>query len=68
MIINNVSKLIGMKRMTISETAKIAGLSYNTVYSLYHDQTSGIDFATLNSLCYALDCNPNDLLVYVPDC
>lgn len=30
MIKNNVSLLIGMRRMTIAETARLAGVSYNT--------------------------------------
>ena len=40
-----------MRRMTIAETARLAGVSYNTIYALYHDQTAGIEFATLNKLC-----------------
>ncbi len=67
MIKNNVSLYIGMRRMTIAETAKLAGIAYNTVYSLYHDKTSGIEFETLNKLCNVLDCNTNDLLKYIPD-
>ncbi len=67
MIRNNISLLIGKKRMTIAETAKLAGISYNTVYALYYDTTAGIEFSTLNKLCYALDCTTNDLLTYIPD-
>ncbi len=67
MIKNNVSALIGQRRMTIAETAKIAELQYNTVYNLYYGKTSGIDFITLNKLCFALDCTPNDLFKYTPD-
>ena len=33
MIKNNVSLLIGMRRMTIAETARLAGVSYNTIYA-----------------------------------
>lgn len=55
-----------MRRMTIAETAKLAGLQYNTVYNLYYDKTAGIDFSTLDKLCFALDCMPNDLLKYTP--
>ena len=67
MIKNNVSLLIGMRGMTIAETARLAGVSYNTIYALYHDQTAGIEFATLNKLCEVLDCTTNDLLKYIPD-
>ena len=55
-----------MRRMTIAETAKLAGLQYKTVYNLYYDKTAGIDFSTLDKLCFALDCTPNDLLKYTP--
>ncbi len=67
MIKNNVSSLIGTRKMTVAETAKLAGVAYNTIYKLYHDETKGIDFKTLNQLCYVLDCTPNDLFKYVPD-
>ncbi len=67
MIKNNVSLVIGMRRSSIAETARLAGISYNTVYNLYHDKTSSIDFATLDKLCFALDCTPNDLFRYYPD-
>lgn len=63
MIRNNVSAIIGQRRMTIAETAKLAGLQYNTIYNL----TAGIDFNTLDRLCFALDCTPNDLLKYSPE-
>ena len=56
MIENNVSLLIGRRRTTIAETARLAGVSYNTVYNLYHGKTSGIDFKTLNRLCFVLFC------------
>ncbi len=67
MILNNISTLIGKKRMTKSETAKLAGLDYNTVDNLYRDKTKGIEFETMNKLCFALDCKTGDLFTYVPD-
>lgn len=67
MIKNNVSSLIGMRKMTVAETARLAGVAYNTIYKLYHDETTGIEFTTLNRLCYALNCTPNDLFKYIPD-
>lgn len=67
MIQNNVSSFIGKKRTTIAETARLAGVKYNTIYNLYYEKTSGIEFETLNKLCYALDCTPNDLFKYIPD-
>lgn len=67
MIVNNISTIIGHRKTDISEVAKIANLSYNTVYNLYYDKTKGIDFETLNKLCYTLNCTVSDLIKYVPD-
>ena len=67
MIVNNISTIIGNRKTDISEVAKIANLSYNTVYNLYYDKTKGIDFETLNKLCYTLNCTVSDLIKYVPD-
>ncbi len=67
MLKNNISTIIGQRRMTIAETAKISGLKYNTVYNLFYDKTAGIEFSTIDKLCYALDCTPNDLFIYTTD-
>lgn len=67
MIINNISTMIGYRKMDISEVAKISNLAYNTIYNLYYDKTKGIDFDTLNKLCFALNCSVNDLLIYKED-
>ena len=67
MIVNNISTMIGHRKTDISEVAKIANLSYNTVYNLYYDKTKGIDFETLNKLCYTLNCTVSHIIKYVPD-
>ena len=67
MITNNVSTIIGKRKTNISETAKIAKVDYNTVYNLYYDKTKGIEFETMNKLCFALECTPGDLFTYIPD-
>lgn len=53
--------------MSVAETARLAKLKYNTVDDLYNDKTKGVKFETLNKLCWALDCTPNDLFPYIPD-
>lgn len=67
MIENNISTLIGKRRMTVAETARLAKLKYTTVQNLYNDKTKGIDFITMDKLCFALDCTPGDLFTYIPD-
>lgn len=65
MIINNLSVVMGKKRMSIAETARLAGLKYSTVDNLYHDKTKSISFETLDKLCFALECEPSELFTYV---
>lgn len=67
MIKNNVSIMIGKRRLNVAETARIAGVKYSTVQNLYKDETKGIEFETLNKLCYALECSVSDLFTYIPD-
>lgn len=67
MIKNRVSLLMGDKRLKIAEVAKMTGLSYNAVSNIYYDKTTNIDFETLDKLCYALECNTNDIFKYIHD-
>lgn len=53
--------------MDCRDIVKITGLDNHTVRSLYKAETVRITFDTLNKLCYALECTPNDLLKYIPD-
>ncbi len=67
MIKNRVSIVMGERKVKVAEVAKITGLSYNAVSNIYYDKTTNIDFETLDKLCFALDCNTNDIFKYIPD-
>ncbi len=67
MIKNRFSILLGIKKMDRGDVAKITGINRKTLYNIYHDKSKGIEFETLNKLCFALDCTPNDLFRYIPD-
>lgn len=67
MIKNNFSELLGIKKMDRRDIVKITGLNSHTVLKIYKDETNGIDFDTLNKLCFALDCTTNDIFTYIPD-
>lgn len=67
MLKNNLSKLMGEKRIKLSELQKLTGLSINTIRRLYYDTTNTISFNTVEKLCNALECNTQDLLEYIPD-
>jgi len=67
MIKNNLSMLMGIKRINIAELSRMTKLDFRTISNLYHDKTKGIDFDTLNKICWALECNAAELFEYVPD-
>ena len=67
MIKNNLSKLMGEKRIRISEMQRLTGLSESTIRRVYYNTTNTINYTTINKLCEALECNTQDLLEYIPD-
>lgn len=64
MIKNKLSTLMGIKKIKIAELSKITGLSYNAIANIYYEKTQGIDFETLDKICWALECNTQELFQY----
>ncbi len=62
-----LSRIMGEKRINISELSKDAGVARNTITTLYHENGKGITWEVLEKLCAALNCQPGDLLEYIPD-
>ena len=67
MIKNKLSEILGRNRMFQTELSRLSGISYSTIKKLYQDKSKAIEFETLNRLCNALNCTPNDILEYIPD-
>ncbi|WP_418626771.1 helix-turn-helix domain-containing protein [Anaerosinus sp.] len=63
----NLSRIMGEKRIKITELATLAGISKTTVMALYHEKAKGVTFDVLAKLCAALNCQPADIMEYVPD-
>jgi putative transcriptional regulator len=64
---SNLSRILGEKRIKMSELAEKAGVAKNTVLQLYHERAKGVTFEVLNKICTTLNCTPGDLLEFVPD-
>lgn len=61
MLKNNLSAIMGAKRIKIYELAEMSGVSRSTTTRLYYDRTNTVSFNTLENLCRALDCTLDDL-------
>ncbi|MGI9862888.1 helix-turn-helix transcriptional regulator [Moorella naiadis] len=62
-----LSAILGERRLKMIDVARGTGLAKNTVLTLYHDRVKRVDYAVLDKLCSFLNCQPGDLLVYVPE-
>jgi putative transcriptional regulator len=58
---------MGEKRMRIVDVARVTGLNRSTVTQLYYDRKKRFTKDLLDKLCKALDCQPQDILVYMAD-
>jgi len=63
----HLSRIMGEKRLKISDLSRMTELHRNGLTKLYYGETDGIKFDTLDRICKALDCSVADLIEYVPD-
>lgn len=67
MIRVNLTKVMFEKQITSKELAKKIGITPANLSNLKNSKVKGIRFDTLEKLCQALDCQPGDILEYLPD-
>jgi putative transcriptional regulator len=59
--------LLHARRMTLTELAERIDLTLANVSILKTGKAKAIRFSTLEAICRELDCQPGDVLGYVPD-
>ena len=64
MIVNNLSTIMGRKRIKIKELHERTGISRSTLTQLYYDKTTMIKLDTVDKLFSALDITPGELFEY----
>lgn len=64
MIEIRIDQLLKARRRTFYWLAKETGISHTTLWRLKKDKALGINFATLEKLCEALDCQPGDIFAF----
>ena len=57
-----IDSLLNRRGRSFYWLSKETGVSYTTLWRLKKGKALGINFATLEKLCQALDCCPGDLL------
>ena len=59
--------MLARRKMSSGELAQRVGITAANLSILKTGKAKAIRFSTLEALCQALDCQPGDLLEYVPD-
>ena len=65
-IYDKLFKLMDEKNISMYRLRKEKAIGQSTYYKL-KDGTGNIDTRTINKLCKILECQPGDILEYVPD-
>ena len=66
MIVINIDVMLAKRKMNVSELADKVGFTMANVSLLKNGKIKALKISTLDKLCQVLDCQPGDLLEYVP--
>lgn len=67
MIIFKVAELMGRDRLTKKAVADKTEIRPNTISSYWHGTAKRIDVEHIEKLCMLFNCQPGDLMEYIPD-
>ncbi len=65
-IVVNLDVMLARRKMRSRELAERIGLTEANVSLLKSGKVRGVRFETLSRICEVLDCQPGDLLQWVP--
>lgn len=67
MIEINLDIMLAMRRITSAELAERIGITQANLSVLKTGKAKAVRFSTLESICRELDCQPGDILKFIPD-
>ena len=62
----NLDIMLAKRKMSLSELSEQVGVTLSNLSLLKTGKVRAIRFSTLEGICRALDCQPGDLLEFVP--
>jgi len=63
----SLNVVMARRRMRSKDLARAVGITEANLSLLKSGRVRGVRFSTLEALCRALDCQPGDLLEYLPE-
>lgn len=67
MIQINLDFVMAQKRISAGRLAELIDLTPANLSILKNNRAKAVRFSTLNALCRELECQPGDILEYIPD-
>ncbi|WP_286778304.1 MULTISPECIES: helix-turn-helix domain-containing protein [Sphingobacterium] len=66
-IVVNIDVILAKRKMQSKELAEQIGITQGNLSVLKTGKAKGIRFETLQAICTVLECQPGDILEFVPD-
>ncbi len=63
----NIDVMLAKKKMSLTELADRVGITLTNLSLLKTGKVKGIKFSTLDIICRELECQPGDILEYIPE-
>ena len=65
-IIVNLDVMMAKRKMTLSQLSEKVDITLANLSILKNNKAKAVRFSTLEAICEALDCQPGDILEFVP--
>ena len=66
-IIVNLDVMMARRKMSLGELSQRVDVTMANLSILKNNKAKAVRFSTLEAICKALDCQPGDILEFVPD-
>ena len=67
MIVINLDVMMARRKVSLNELSERVGITLANLSILKNNKAKAIRFSTLDAICKALDCQPCDILEYLPE-
>lgn len=66
-IIVNLDVMMAKRKMSVTQLSEELDITMANVSILKNGKAKAVKLDTLNKICKVLDCQPGDILEYIPD-
>lgn len=63
----NLDVMMARRKIGLTELSREVDVTMANLSILKNNKAKAVRFSTLNAICKVLDCQPGDILEYVPD-